>query len=422
MTATAIALVILVLLLIVYVTNIIPPVVATLVALIAMTLTNIISPSEAFAGFGGTAAIMIIGMNIVGAAFFTTGVSAALGRFLYAKGGSNEKLFTLICCLMGFVMGMFINPMAVISLFMPIIDSVESQSNGKIQRKYVYLPTAIASIYGGVMTAVSTSATVTANGLLNEATGQNFGFFQPALLLAPGALLMFIMLPTVNFSIMKKAFNFEAPALPAAATTGTGTSDQQVSKGKASILFAVLILAICGFAFTDLNMGLIALTAATILMLTKCITVSAAIGKVSWSTIILLAAGTGVSAGLQASGAADMLANACISIAGDSPFLLCAVVFVFTTILSNLMANTNAVLIVAPIAISLAQAIGADVLPFVLAAAVGAGLSVATILSNASVTITASVGYRFKDFMAYGGIVNGIAAVMGVIALKIFFF
>ena len=88
----------------------------------------------------------------------------------------------------------------------------------------------------------------------------------------------------------------------------------------------------------------------------------------------------------------------------------------------SVQANTNAVLIVAPIAISLAQTIGADVLPFVLATAVGAGLSVATILSNASVTITASAGYRFKDFMAYGGIVNGVATVMGVIALRIFFF
>ncbi len=422
MVPSTIALIILALLLIVYITNVIPPVVATLVALVAMTLTNIITPSQAFAGFGGTAAIMIMGMNVVGAAFFTTGVSAALGRFLYTKGGSNERVFILICCLMGFFMGMFINPMAVISLFMPIIDSVESQSGGKIQRKFVYLPTAIASIYGGVMTAVSTSATVTANGLLNEATGQNFGFFQPAILLAPGAILMFILLPTVSYKLMKKTFTFEAPALPATAGSGSGASEQKVDKTKAAILFAVLVLAICGFAFTKLNMGLIALTAATILMLTGCISVKDAIGKISWSTIILLAAGTGFSAGLQASGAADMLANACIGIAGDNPFMLCAIVFVFCTILSNLMANTNAVLIVAPIAISLATALGVDVLPFVLAAAVGAGLSVATILSNASVTITASVGYRFKDFMAYGGLVNALAAVLGVISLKIFFF
>ena len=97
MTPSVLALIILALLLVVYITNVIPPVVATLVALMAMTLTNIITPSQAFAGFGGTAAIMIMGMNVVGAAFFTTGVSAALGRFLYTKGGSNERVFILIC-------------------------------------------------------------------------------------------------------------------------------------------------------------------------------------------------------------------------------------------------------------------------------------------------------------------------------------
>lgn len=422
MAQSTLAIIILIAAVIAYITNITPVVLTTLIAMLLMTLTNIITPTQAFSGFGGTAAMMIMGMNIVGAAFFTTGVSASIGRTLYKRAGSSEKMFRLVACVMAAVLGMFINPMAVISIFMPIIDSVESQSNGKFQRKNIYLPVGIAAIYGGIMTSVSTSATVTANGLLNKATGQDLAFLDPAKLVLPGVLAMVLILATCSDKLIKKWFDFESPELPKTASDTSKVTGQELNKGKASCLAIALLFCIYGFVTKKFNMGVTALTAACFLMATGCISVKEAISKVSWSTIIIVAAGTGFGTGLQQSGAADVLANAVINLAGNSPFLLCCICLVFTTVLSNLMANTSAVVVVAPIAIGIAQQIGFDVLPFVLATAVGAGFSVATILSNASVTITAPAGYRFKDFMKYGGLINGLAVVLSLITLKIFFF
>ncbi len=422
MAPSTIAIIIMVLTLIAYVTNIIPAVLTTIISILAMHFTGILTAAQTMSGWGGTAAIMILGMNIVGGAFFTTGLSASIGRFLYKSAGGSEKGFLLTAMLLATVLALFINPMAIISIFMPIIDSVESQSGGKVNRKMLYLPVGIAAIYGGSLTAVSTSCAVTGNGLLEAASGQTFSLLHPAMLVGPGVIAEFVIMATFGYPLLKKCFNFESPALPVTATTGNGTSEQKLDKTKVAILVAVLIAAICCFAFTKLNMGIIALSAATILMVTGCISVKEAFSRVSWTTIALVAGGIAIGTGIQNSGAAEVLANGVIGAAGTSPYLLCVVVLVFSTILSNLMANTSTVVVTAPIAIGIAQAIGADILPFVLAAVVGSNFSVSTILSNASVAITAPAGYRFKDFFLWGGIVNLVAAILGVIALKIFFF
>lgn len=420
MAPSTIAIIILVLTLIAYVTNVIPAVLTTIISILAMHFTGILTASQTISGWGGTAALMILGMNIVGGAFFTTGLSASIGRFLYKSAGGSEKGFLLTAMLLATVLALFINPMAIISIFMPIIDSVEAESGGKVNRKMLYLPVGIAAIYGGSLTAVSTSCAVTGNGLLEAASGQTFSLLQPALLVGPGVIAEFVIMATFGYPLLKKCFNFESPALPA--TTGNGTSEQKLNKTKVTILVLVLIAAICGFAFTKLNMAIIALTAATILMVTGCISVKEAFSRVSWTTIALVAGGIAIGTGIQNSGAAEVLANGVIGAAGQNPYLLCVVVLVFSTVLSNLMANTSTVVVTAPIAIGIAQAIGADILPFVLAAVVGSNFSVATILSNASVAITAPAGYRFKDFFLWGGLVNLVAAILGCIALKIFFF
>ncbi len=421
MSPSTIAIVLLIALLIVLVSGKLNATVAILAAMVLMTLTGVIKPATAFSGFGGTAAMMIIGMNIVGATFFTTGVSAAIGRFLYRHGGSNERVFLLIVCLLAAVLALFINPMAVISIFMPVIDSVASQSGGKIRRKMIYLPCGIAAIYGGTLTAVSTSTMVTAGGLLaNASPDETISFFQPVALTGIGVLAMFAIIGTFGYNLINKCFDFEEPALPE--TTGSGVSGEQVNKTKAGILCAVLLFCIWGFAFSNLNMGVIALTSACVLMLTGCISPKEGFGRVSWTTVIMVGAAAGFSNGITESGAGELIANGAVSIVGSSPYMLCAACMVVATLISNFMSNTAALTLVGPIAIGIAATIGFDVMPFVLATAVGANYSVATVLSNASVAITAPAGYRFKDFLLWGGIVNGVALIAGLICLKVFFF
>lgn len=421
MSASTIAIILLVLLLVVLISGKVNATIAIVSAMVLMVLTGVIDPGSAFSGLGSTACMMIIGMNIVGAAFFTTGVSGAIGRFLYNHGGNSEKRFLLVVCLLAAVLALFINPMAVISIFMPVIDSVASQSGGKIRRKMIYLPCGISAIYGGTLTSVSTSTMVTAGGLLADAApDEAISFFGPAMLNGLGVLAMFVIMATFGYKLMDRFFDFEEPPMPE--TVSTGAKEGSVNKVKALLLAAVLIFCIWGFAFSSLNMGVIALTAGCFLVLTTCISGKEALGKVSWSTVFMVGAAAGFSNGITASGAGEVMANGAIGLVGNSPFLLCAACMIVANILSTFMSNTAALTLVGPIAIGIAVTIGHPVMPFILATAVGSNFAVSTVLANASVAITAPAGYRFKDFLMWGGLINIVALVIGLVCLKVVFF
>ena len=422
MSTSTLALVLLAVMLVGYIFDRIPAVLITLCGLLAMIVSGILTPERAFSGFGSSAVILIASMNVIGAAFFTTGIADGIGRYLYRHGHVCERSFTLLCCTLSSVFSLFINATAVVYIFMPIIDSVAAQSNGRIRRKIVYLPCAISAVYGCIMTSVSSSCMVTANGLLQEATGQSIRFFQPVLLTGAGFVAMFIMLATFGISLMKRFFDFEEPPFPSAACTGTCTATKRVDAPKALTLIAVLICVIYGFVFSSLNPAVIALVAVCMLLVTKCISIDSAVKRINWITVITQAAGIGIGYGLSDSGAADTIALGIVHMIGSSPFILCAACMVIAALLSEFMANASAAVIVVPIAISFAQAIGVDVLPFVLATACGANYAVSTILSTACVAATAPIGYRFKDFLLWGGIVNVVALLFGMISLKLFFF
>lgn len=75
-----------------------------------------------------------------------------------------------------------------------------------------------------------------------------------------------------------------------------------------------------------------------------------------------------------------------------------------------------------PIALAMAKNLGADPALFVICCTIGTNLSVVTPMCTARVTITASAGYRFKDFAKYGGIYNVIAYMLTLVGLKLFYF
>ncbi len=420
MATSTIAIILLIALLVVLISGKVNATLAILAAMVLMILFGCVGAKQAFAGLGSTATMMIIGMNIVGAAFFTTGISAAIGRFLYSHGGNNERTFLIIVCLLAAGLALFINPMAVISIFMPVIDSVASQSGGKIRRKMIYLPCGIAAIYGGTMTSVSTSTMVTATGLLaNASPDESIGFFQPFTLNGFGVIMMFVIMATFGYNLMDKYFDFEEPPMP---ETAKGVSEQSVNKSKAAILGLVLLFCIWGFAISGMNMGVIALTAACVLMFTGCISAKEGFSKVSWTTVLMVGAAAGFSAGMTESGAGELIANAAIHVVGNEPYLLAAACMVTACVISTFMSNTAALTLVAPIAIGIASTLSIPIMPFVLASAVGSNFAVSTVLANASVAITAPAGYRFKDFLLWGGLVNLVALIGGLVCLRIFFF
>ncbi len=425
MDQAIIALIILVVVIVLFVTEIIPLWVTAIGGMLAMCLTGILTFSEAFtSGFASVACIMTIGVCTMGNAFFTTGLAGVFAEKMKGLAKKGERFFTMIICLCSGVLSTVVNGTVVTALFMPVVDAVSETSGGKISRKNVTLPMSISSVFGSCTTAFSMSAIVTASGLLagSAEVGRPLTPFEPFKLFAPILLMYWGFMLLFGKNYTTRAFRNTVEKAPAAADDGKVFPFR---KGKA-ILFGLCIVGMLVLLLVfKLNQGGLFLLLLLALVLTGCIEGGYALKNNNWSLFLMIAGSMAFGKGIEKSGAAKLIADSAVKFCdtvGLSAFMMAVVILVVITIMSNFMSNNSAVVIIMPIALAIATGLGADPMGFAMAVIVGANLSVATPVCTPSVSLTYSVGYRFMDYVKFGGLINLIGVVLGSALLKVFYF
>jgi di/tricarboxylate transporter len=146
------------------------------------------------------------------------------------------------------------------------------------------------------------------------------------------------------------------------------------------------------------------LIAACTLILTGVITVPQGFRAISWDTVVLIAALIPLSGAFVSSGAADMIAGLVFRLIGSgSPHLALLVVCVLTVIIGQLISNVATVLLMAPVALTLAQTLGVSVQPFMMALTVAGAASFLTpIATPVNLMVLQPGGYRFGDYWRLG--------------------
>ena len=126
--------------------------------------------------------------------------------------------------------------------------------------------------------------------------------------------------------------------------------------------------------------------------------------SVDWSIIVLLGAMIPVSAALENTGGADLIADSLLAVsAGAPPPITLTILLVGTMFLSDLVNNAAATVLVAPIALGVAAGMGASPDPFLMAVAVGASCAFLTPIGHQSNTLVMGPGgYRFGDYWRMG--------------------
>lgn len=138
-----------------------------------------------------------------------------------------------------------------------------------------------------------------------------------------------------------------------------------------------------------------------------------ALGCVSWrdvgqslplAVIMLIVASLAMGKALVVTGMAEYLASGFVGVAGVlPPPAILSLFILIMAVLTNIVSNNAAAVIGTPIAISAAQQLGVDPLPFVLAVLFGANMSFATPFGyQTNLLILSTGGYRFADFLRVG--------------------
>ena len=126
--------------------------------------------------------------------------------------------------------------------------------------------------------------------------------------------------------------------------------------------------------------------------------------NIEWSIIVLLAAMIPIGQALETSGGAQLIADGLLGAASSaSPALTIAILMAATMMLSNVINNAAAAILVAPIALSLARGLEASADPFLMAVAIGASCAFLTPIGHQSNTLVmAPGGYKFGDYWKMG--------------------
>jgi len=140
------------------------------------------------------------------------------------------------------------------------------------------------------------------------------------------------------------------------------------------------------------------------LVLSGVMTMEQSYRAIDWTTVILVAALMPLSAAMEQTGAAAMMARGLVSLVGDAgPIALLAGLFILTAVLGQLISNTATALIVIPISVAAAQSIGVSPQPVLMSVAVAAAAAFLTpIATPTNLMVMRPGGYAFGDYWKLG--------------------
>ncbi|MEL7093252.1 MAG: SLC13 family permease [Pseudomonadota bacterium] len=165
-------------------------------------------------------------------------------------------------------------------------------------------------------------------------------------------------------------------------------------------LLGIVVLAALGVA----PIFLLAILAVALVLVSGCIDAEEAFSFVDGRLLALIFAMLGIGAALEASGAVALIVDAIApGLMVLPPFLIVWAVYLLTSVLTELVSNNAVAVVVTPIAIGLAEALGIDARGLVVAVMVAASASFATPIGyQTNMLVYGPGGYRFTDFMRVG--------------------
>ncbi|MBU4055898.1 MAG: SLC13 family permease, partial [Proteobacteria bacterium] len=182
---------------------------------------------------------------------------------------------------------------------------------------------------------------------------------------------------------------------------------------KAILSCVVLVGMIFTATFFDVGMFKAAVVAAAILLVTRCITFTGAYKSVDMQVLLVIIAAFGIGKAMEKTGAAAFIATQMVSLGGGSPWMVLSMLYITTSVLTEMVTNNAAALILWPIAYAMATQMGVSWTPFAFAIMMGASASFATPIGyQCNMMVFGPGGYRFSDFLKIGIPMNLIAWVL----------
>lgn len=397
----------------------IPLAVTALLVPVLLTAFGIFTPVEALAPFADPVVFLLVGGLIIAETFRRNNMDKRLSYFLVKAARGDIKRTLIALMFSAALLSMWISNTATVALLIPVALSVASQA-GKDRLKVAGLfliGISMATAFGSLSTIVGSPTNAITSALLSKEVSWTFldwmvvGIPVAATCLA----LVYLVLP-LAIRVPKGQLDTKE--------VGERLKDlgpmKRMEKTVLVIFAVTIILWIFGSQIASAtglpgglaNAGIIALLAAVAMFFVGAVGWEDA-KNIAWDVFLIIGAGLALGEALEATGAAQLLAQGLASFAGGYSVIVTMLVFAcMSFILTTFLSNTATAALLVPIAISTSLALEMD--PRFLALTVGmvASISLVTPVGTPPVTLAYSTNTFTRAELAKAGLIIGLPAMV----------
>lgn len=398
MSQTTITLLFLVFAIVSFILEKIPLGLTASICALGLTLTGILDVSTTFSQYVNSNVILCIGMFVVGQALFETGMANKIGG-LVTRFAKTEKTLIIAIMVIAGVMSGFLSNTGTAAVLIPVVCGIADEPG--YSRSHLLMPLVFAAALGGNLSIIGAPGNLMGVNALQE-MGIKTSFFMYAPIGIPMLLIGILYFVCFGYKLLPQNQNEAAQNLE------EQKDFSNVPKWKQIISLVVLIVVIFAMIFEELigiSIQLSACLGALFLVLTGVLTEKEALNSIDLKVVLLFGGSLSLAKALDVTGAGSMIADKIVGLLGSNPnpILLLLVIFLVTCVLTNFMSNTATTALMIPIAVSLANSLGADPRSVVIATVIAGSCAYATPIGMPANTMVVGLGgYKFKDYVKSG--------------------
>ena len=370
---------------------------ATICAL-GLTLTGVLDASTTFAQYVNSNVILCVGMFVVGQALFETGMANKIGGIVTKFARTERTLIIAIMVIVG-VMSGFLSNTGTAAVLIPVVCGIADESG--YSRSRLLMPLVFAAALGGNLSIIGAPGNLMGVNALQE-MGLSTSFFMYAPVGVPMLILGIIYFVFLGYRFLPDGTEAGGAAVEAQKDFGN------VPKWKQVISLVVLTVVIIAMIFEEeigISIQVSSCIGAVFLVLTGVLSEKEALQSIDLKVVLLFGGSLSLAKALDTTGAGNLIADKIVGLLGvnPNPIVLLLVIFIVTCALTNFMSNTATTALMIPIAVSLANNLGADPRAVVIATVIAGSCAYATPIGMPANTMVVGLGgYKFKDYVKSG--------------------
>jgi di/tricarboxylate transporter len=431
----------------------------------ALLLFGVVRPVEVQSAFASPAVIALAGLFVIAYAIELSGLLGLMIR--KATGLCRRFGATGIWVVIGLCgsVGGFLNNTPVVVLAAPVVRDMARSL--KLSPKRFLMPLSHVTVMGGLLTLIGTSTNLLVNDMARNAGQPVFSLFEITpvglvIALVGGLWLYFVGARQLGRAACaeeeaeaeRERLEAEAQAaktsrrwrlpfsLPSLAQLGESRSqrdgtgdahlgdvdlyasaDRPLQWKRALIALAVFVLVVAAAGLGIAPIAAAAFAGAVALILLGVLTPEEAYSGLKPDILLLIAGMVVVGTAIEVTGLAAQGAGLLIEVIRPfGPLGALIVLYGVTLFATELLSNATVAVLVTPIAVALAESLGVDPRPFLVAVMMAASAAFATPFGyQTNVLVYQMAGYSYMDFVRVGTPLNLITWAAAMVAIPIFF-